>query len=423
MTTTSTALTAAPQRTTLEPTSAELTSAEPLALLHARHRQARDQVEARVDAGELDAKRASTLIGAAVGLHSRLSPGAIREIAARASRLLPYYDTLWQAPDSAFAFTWRGIEHLDAALARGRGAILVTAHFGPYRWLAPELLARGVPLTMLVDEAFQRVLDHDVSSRVHKIYSQFSREQFQTVSSGSPQTLWHMARALKQGRVVITFADGNSGIEGKAGASGCVELPFLGQTIRSRPGIAALGHVSAAPLLPIVATRAGVEGVFEIQEAIVPNVDENAQSFRQRGTVSLFAWLEQLVLRAPADWEEWWLLPNWLAGKMTVSCTRTPRPDFRLTLPGLTRAQLGLGDNALFRVDDGERRYVLDLAHGSSESEQRLYSLLLASERGEAARAWLDVQSDESTARALLEREVQRGRVVLTRPRPLREEQ
>lgn len=386
-------------------------------LLRARHQSARDHVRARALEGALDAKRASTLVGAAVGLHPRLSRAAIAEVATQSSQLLAYYDTLWQTPDEAFTFSWSGIEHLATALDAGRGAIIATAHFGPYRWLAPELLARGNPVTLLVDEAFQRVLDHDVSSRVSKLYSRFSREQFQTVSSGSPRALWQMACALKRGRVVVTFADGNSGIDGKAGATGCVEQPFLGQTIRARPGIAALAQVSGAPLLPVFAYHDDTAAVFEIHDAISPAVDDGPRGFRTRGTALLFSWLEQMILRAPRDWEEWWLLPSWLAGKMTVACERSQRPDFRLTLPGLTRAHLGPGDNALFCIDDGQRRRVLDLALGSSEFEPELYSLMLASERGRAARAWLDAQDDESRARALLEREVQRGRVVLTRGR------
>lgn len=385
--------------------------------LERRHTAAHAIVEAEFTSHALAAKYASTLTGTAIGLHGSHTAAEIRSVASRASRLLPYYDALWGDPNKAFSFTWNGFERLQKALAAGSGAIVVTAHFGPYRWLAPQLLAQGMPLTLLVDEAFKRVLDDDVANRVQKVYAQFGTDRFTTVNSGSPQALWQMARALKQGRVVVTFADGNSGIEGKAAENGCLLLPFLGQTIRARPGIAALSQVSGAPLIPVLACQDGSAGVFEVYEAIAQAQDEERLAFRRRATEALFTWLETAIVRAPETWEEWWLLPAWLAGKMTVSTKRTARPDFRLTLPGLARRRLALADNSVFSIDDGQERQVLDLARGDKESGSELYSLVSSSEHGEWARQWLDQQVNPIAARALLEREVRTGRIMLVHDR------
>jgi lauroyl/myristoyl acyltransferase/ferredoxin len=382
--------------------------------LEARHDEARARLLGRVQSGALAGKRISTLKGVAIGLNASHTREQIRGIAEHSSGLLGFYDDLWQAPEAAFEFQWQGLAELDRTLATGRGAILVTSHFGPYRWLAPELLKRGFRLTLLVDEAFQRLLDHDVASRVHKVYSQLSHDLFNTVSSGSTSALWHMARALKQGRVVLSFADGNSGVDGKAGENGSVELPFLGQSIRARPGIAALARASGAALLPVRARNVGTRGHFEVGPAFALDKEAPRAESLARCTRALFGWLEEQILQAPEAWEEWWLLPSWLAGKLRVPCERTARPDFRVTLPGLTRARLALPDNTVWTLVDGQSTSTLDLALGVSEEDPLCTSLFAASEHGHWARQWLDAQTDTSQARSCLEREVRVGRVVLS---------
>lgn len=53
---------------------------------------------------------------------------------------------------------WEGHEHLEAALARGKGAIILSAHFGNWELMAAAISSR-VPLSVLVQPASQGAFD------------------------------------------------------------------------------------------------------------------------------------------------------------------------------------------------------------------------------------------------------------------------
>ena len=55
--------------------------------------------------------------------------------------------------------TVEGIEHLDQALAPGRGALMITAHFGNWELLGAWLAQNGYPLNVVGTSLFDDRLD------------------------------------------------------------------------------------------------------------------------------------------------------------------------------------------------------------------------------------------------------------------------
>lgn len=93
-----------------------------------------------------------------------------------------------------------GLEHLDAALAQGKGAIIVSAHFGPFeyvaQWFAVNNYALTIPVEHLKDE---RMLDLTVKLR--------SGQGVQFVPLGGSAAVRAMISTLRKNQLVLIPVD------------------------------------------------------------------------------------------------------------------------------------------------------------------------------------------------------------------------
>lgn len=130
--------------------------------------------------------------------------------------------------------SFQGLEHVDAALARGRGAIIVTAHLGPYELGGACLAARGYPTSAVVENLAPEVM------KALATFRQATGMQLISLKHAVAGTL----RALSENSVVLLVADRVVG-RGHTG----VELPFAGG-VRSVPtGPASFAISSGAPVI------------------------------------------------------------------------------------------------------------------------------------------------------------------------------
>ncbi len=111
--------------------------------------------------------------------------------------------------------TYRGgLEHLDAALAQGKGVVLLSIHSGPFeyivQWFAFQNYALTIPVEHLKDE---RMLELALKLR--------NREGMQFVPLGGSAPLRSMMQALKKNQIVIIAID-------RAVVGEKVEKPFFG---------------------------------------------------------------------------------------------------------------------------------------------------------------------------------------------------
>src|SRR5450755_2265349 len=115
--------------------------------------------------------------------------------------------------------TYRGgLEHLDAALAQGKGVILLSAHMGPFeyivQWFSFENYALTIPVEHLKDE---RMLELALKLR--------SRQGLQFVPLGGSAPLRSIMLALKKNQIVVIAVD-------RAIVGEKVEKPFFGAPAR-----------------------------------------------------------------------------------------------------------------------------------------------------------------------------------------------
>jgi phosphatidylinositol dimannoside acyltransferase len=198
----------------------------------------------------------------------------------------------------------RGREHLEAALAAGKGAILCTAHFGSCSSGFSVLHANGFPVTVIARRWWNYVAGISSAERWFwdRAYTRPLLRYRQRPSiepwPGRVEVAALAAAALRANEVVAILIDAPPLDSDQARA---VEVPFLGRRARLLPGAVTLAQVTGAPLLMGFMHRAADyrHQVLEIS-APVPVEGETATAL-ERCTAEVSA----AILRSPAHWEFW----------------------------------------------------------------------------------------------------------------------
>lgn len=134
--------------------------------------------------------------------------------------------------------TYKGVEHLDAALAKGKGVILLTGHF-----TSMEL---GIRLMMMKTPCYvmYRQLNNPIFNRVMTKARSLHSEQ--TIVRDDPRV---MVRALRKNKVVIYAPDQDMG------AKRSIYAKFFGIQAATVPSTARIVKMSGATVIPVIAKR------------------------------------------------------------------------------------------------------------------------------------------------------------------------
>jgi lauroyl/myristoyl acyltransferase len=197
----------------------------------------------------------------------------------------------------------RGREHLEAALAAGKGAILCTGHFGSHSSGLSVLHASGFPVTSIGRWWYK--YDPGISAAERLIWERYLRpvrrhRQRPHIEPwpGRPEVAIQAAAVLRANEVLTITIDAPP-LPGDRART--IKVPFLGRQAGLLPGAVALAQVTGAPLLMAFLYRAADyrHQVLEIS-APVP-VDGPVAAAFERCTAEVNA----AILRSPAHWEFW----------------------------------------------------------------------------------------------------------------------
>jgi len=185
--------------------------------------------------------------------------------------------------------TLEGREALDAALAEGRGAIVVTGHVGNWELLAATVAAEGYAITVVG----RRVND----LRFNSLIVGFRRRAgLEVLSRDAPRFVTQVREALARGRIVALLIDQDT-----RGAG--VFVPFFGRPARTPPGPAVLALRARAPVLTVFIRRRS-DGGHTIAFERIP-VPARGRDTVVALTARLTAAIETAIRSAPAEWV-WW---------------------------------------------------------------------------------------------------------------------
>jgi len=181
-----------------------------------------------------------------------------------------------------------GWEHLDAALADGRGVIMVTAHVGAPSVTGQLVALHGVQANVVVEPmrpaALHRLINH--------LRGAFGIRTLPIDAS----TVRHIVAALRRNEVVGILADRDVAGSGEI-------LPFFGRPTRVTTAAATLARRTGASVVPAIAFRTGAfHGVGRIEPAVeIPTTSSPAGDARA-GTLRILERIERFVREHPEQW-------------------------------------------------------------------------------------------------------------------------
>ncbi|HYO57427.1 lysophospholipid acyltransferase family protein [Archangium sp.] len=186
-------------------------------------------------------------------------------------------------------------EALKANIARGQGALLVTAHFGNWERAGKMILRRGIPMNALVrplkGALNMRIVDNRVAAGSGLIYPKGAIAQAQ--------------EAVQLGETVLMLLD--QSLPAKA----AVFVPFFGRPASTTPAMAVVARRTGVPVFVVMGVRdaSGRKMRLEVEGPIAPPEGLGEQDAIIAHTAAVTAVLEKYVRRYPDQWL--WLHRRW----------------------------------------------------------------------------------------------------------------
>jgi len=186
-----------------------------------------------------------------------------------------------------------GREHLDAALEAGKGAIIVSGHFGNWEIFA-TLATMGYPVTFLVGEQHNMLVD----GLMNRLRARFGVEIVPLTGS-----LRGIFKALKNNRLVAMLSDQDAGKKG-------VFVDFLGRKASTPYGAGRFAEATGSPLLPGLIVRHGTDRhEIVINPPVVADGDLTTDGRVQVLTQGYTSVFEEFIRRYPEQY--FWMHKRW----------------------------------------------------------------------------------------------------------------
>ena len=185
-----------------------------------------------------------------------------------------------------------GAEHLDKALAEGRGCIIITAHYGNWELMARKAAIRGYKVNVIARDSDDPGMT-GITTRIRENggYRVFDRDQ----------PIIGAFRALKKNECLGILPDQNE--------SDGIFIDFFSRPVATAQGPAVLSLKSGAPIVPVFAPRVGEKYVATVYPRIEfePSGDEEKDIHDLMTLINRV--IEEEVRRNPSQWL--WLHDRW----------------------------------------------------------------------------------------------------------------
>lgn len=225
----------------------------------------------------------------------------------------------------------KGREHLEAALAQGKGVILVSPHFGYDRMLKSVLDMHGYPVWEMVARSNKTA---SARKKTIKTYSKLRHYLYNRLCPPPKQELWDkvlyadfnirsVLDVLGQNGILRIMADG-------VNASNLIRTDFLGFSLPFSAGYAGIALRTGSPVLPAfcIETDAGYGIEVVIEEPLVLERSGNYPEDLRRGVKQFVQRYEEYVLRYPhlfRFWEPGWFEHRQAYDKKVEERLRKPK--------------------------------------------------------------------------------------------------
>jgi len=194
-------------------------------------------------------------------------------------------------------FAIDGRQHLDAALALGRGVIIVTAHFGNFCLMMLELAQLGYPVNCIIRRARDAII-------AQKIYTSMNKVGVKPIYSlPAARSVKESLAALKRNETLCILLDQHYG-----SGSG-VMVDFFGRKAATATGPVVLANRTGAPVVPIFTIREGDRYRLIIEPPLAMEDAANEEEFVLVNVKRITRLIERYIRRYPAEWG--WMHRRW----------------------------------------------------------------------------------------------------------------
>ena len=186
-----------------------------------------------------------------------------------------------------------GLSHFDESLSKGKGVILLTAHFGNWEYLGASLSIKGYPLHSMV-----RFQTGNFDEEINKLRKLSGNKIF-----GRNRSARKVLKILKNNGIVGLLSDQHSDNMG-------YEVDFLGRKCMATGSPVAFSLKSGAPIVPAMIIREDFEKFrVEILPPIGLEITGNKERDIHDGTQKYTTIIENFIKRYPEQW--FWFHKRW----------------------------------------------------------------------------------------------------------------
>ena len=184
------------------------------------------------------------------------------------------------------------LEYLDAALAKGKGVILFSAHFGNWELLAAKLIQQGYPVDAIARDP-ELPATADLLREIRK----------STVQHSYPRnSILPAVRGLKQNRVLAILPDQHD-------CDGLL-VDFMGHPAMAAPGPAAIAWLTGAALVPVFSYRQPDDSfVVEFSPELIVTKSADKDYDIHHWTQQIMDVISEKITATPDQWL--WLHDRW----------------------------------------------------------------------------------------------------------------
>jgi len=191
-----------------------------------------------------------------------------------------------------------GLEHLQSAIAKGKGVIVLSAHLGNFFLAGTRLAVEGYPIHILINQPS--------NSKFAKLLDEFRLQIKISTIHARPrqQALRELNAVLRRNGIVVMIAD-----EYRKGNG--IPTTLFGRTVFARRGPATLASRTGAAVVPACLVRQTDDSLRLLIEPELELMRPGSSQAEGAENVSLMTrWLEKTVRAYPDQWNwqniRWW---------------------------------------------------------------------------------------------------------------------
>lgn len=186
-------------------------------------------------------------------------------------------------------------------------SIICTFHSGSYRLLNTFLMQRQIPYALVAARTIIQKQKDSYHETFNKLHLSYLYHDFTLIEAESAHCGLQMLRALKEGKSLLIYIDGNSGV--KADHSKSHLTDFFQGKIFARSGVPFLAHVAGVPIISVINYRKNIDQpILRFFDPIFPATTADRQLFAETAVQQIYNNFASVLQEYPDQWEAWMYL-------------------------------------------------------------------------------------------------------------------